>query len=251
MDEKLENGMTRVWAIWNYVEAIILVAAGVLACVFCNNEGLQGIFSYAIGGFAILDGVLRFLMIVFNYKKSQENMMLISAFEITIGIVIIMLEAQNKGFFVGMAIQFVSIFLISLGGLFLTYSIILIACKRVVKLTMPILEIIFAAILIGLGIFVLVAYYKDETVMKAVVMISMGIIIAIIGGAIAVITTINLLKKKKSAQVNDAPLGKKGSVVEVKAEEKPVAAEPVEPDVIDASSEEPKALEHKEDSEAE
>ena len=217
MDEKLDNGMTRVWAIWNYVEAIILVAAGVLACVFCNNEGLQGIFSYAIGGFAILDGVLRFLMIVSNYKKSQENMMLISAFEITIGIVIIMLEAQNKGFFVGMAIQFVSIFLISLGGLFLTYSIILIACKRVVKLTMPILEIVFAAILIGL----------------------------------AVITTINLLKKKKSAQLNDAPLGKKGSVVEVKAEEKPVAAEPVEPDVIDASSEEPKALEHKEDSEAE
>ena len=248
MDEKLDNGMTRVWAIWNYVEAIILVAAGVLACVFCNNEGLQGIFSYAIGGFAILDGVLRFLMIVSNYKKSQENMMLISAFEITIGIVIIMLEAQNKGFFVGMAIQFVSIFLISLGGLFLTYSIILIACKRVVKLTMPILEIVFAAIQ---SLIVLVAYYKDETVMKAVVMISMGIIIAIIGGAIAVITTINLLKKKKSAQVNDAPLGKKGSVVEVKAEEKPVAAEPVEPDVIDASSEEPKALEHKEDSEAE
>ena len=41
MDEKLDNGMTRVWAIWNYVEAIILVAAGVLACVFCNNEGLR------------------------------------------------------------------------------------------------------------------------------------------------------------------------------------------------------------------
>ena len=38
MDEKLDNGMTRVWAIWNYVEAIILVAAGVLACVFCNND---------------------------------------------------------------------------------------------------------------------------------------------------------------------------------------------------------------------
>ena len=112
MDEKLDKGMTRVWATWNYVEAFILIAAGALACIFCNNADLQGIFSYAIGGFAILDGLLRFFLVLINYKKSQENVMLVSGFEITIGIVIIMLEMQSQGFFVQVAINFLSIFLI-------------------------------------------------------------------------------------------------------------------------------------------
>ena len=245
MDEKLDSGMTHVWAIWNYVEALILIAAGVLAIVFCNNTDLQGIFSYAIGAFVILDGLLRFIMAVVNYKKSQENIMLVSSFELTLGTVIIMVESQSKGFFVGLAIQFLSIFLIALGTLFLAYSIIAIACKRVVKLTMPILEIIFSAVLIGLGIFVLIANNNKADWMQAAVMVVMGIIVAVVGGAIAVITTINILKKKKSAQreVVATPIAKDANVMEVKAEDAtptPIEHKPEEGEVIDGAPSEEK-----------
>ena len=234
MEEKLDRKSTLLWTIWNYVEAAVLVIAGILAIVFRDEGAWQASFAYAIGAFVILDGLLRVTMAILTNEKSETSIMLLSGFEIALGIFLIIREAEQVGFFVGIAIEFLSIFLIVLGALFLAFSIVTIALKRTAKLMMPILEIVFAAVLIGVGLTLLILYKNGDPIMKAVVMITMGIIVIIVGVAIAVITTITRVKKQKEFNLHYTPMveNKKG-----KKEEKAPS---------DKKKEKPEALEHKE-----
>ena len=269
MDNEVKGSMRKVWAIWNYVEALLLIAAGVLAILFRDNETLQQIVSYVVGGFVILDGALRFILVLAKYQKSQgSSILLISALEITIGILVILLYDS----FIKIAVQFLFLFLMTIGGLFLIYSIYAIVRKYADNLFMPILEIVFAAIMIGLGVTICVLYNQNAEQFKIAIMITLGVILIMVGIGIFAITTSTLikLKDKKQAVVSEKPAGQ----IEEKSE---IRAEPIEPEVVDVDAkekeeepkeepkkerkkfslpwskkkEEPKALEQKKDEEGE
>ena len=114
----------KVWFIWNLIEALLMVAAGGLAIYFGitkdNGNGSTGpietTIAAVIGAFIILDGILRILMVLFRYKESQESIWLVGGFEITAGIVVIL----SHEFFVGLIINFLSVFLMVIGGLLIS-----------------------------------------------------------------------------------------------------------------------------------
>lgn len=197
MEDKLDKAMTHVWAVWNYIEAALLVAAGVMACVFRSNETLYSVFAYVIGAFVILDGILRFILIVNKVRKSQESAMLVSGFEVTIGIVVILMEVKQPAIFIDVIINFLSILLMAIGVFFLVYSIIVIAKKIVEQLFMPVMEIAFAAILIGVGVTMFVLYRVNDAEFKQVIMIILGSILILVAIAMAVVTTIGVHKRAK------------------------------------------------------
>ncbi len=232
MDENMNKGMRKVWAVWNYVEALILITAGILAIVFRENDTLQKIVSYVIGGFVILDGVLRFILVLAKYQKSQGSIVLISALEITLGILIILLYNS----FIDMAVQFLFIFLMTIGGLFLIYSIYAIVRKYAESLFMPVLEIVFAAIMIGLGVTICILWQQDSAQFRVAIMITLGVVLIMVGFGIFAITTATLVRLGKKP--------KQTVVDQEKIEEQPeVKAEPVQPEVVDVDAEEKKAKE--------
>lgn len=228
-----------VWSIWNYVEALILMAAGVLAIVFRENEDLQNVIAYVAGAFVILDGVLRILMVIMGEKKSETSIMLVGGFEITIGIVVI-LEAYN---FINIVTEFLFILLIVVGLLLIIYSILQIIAKSD-KLYMPILEIVFAAILVALGIGICIIYYGNGDSRNQLVLVIIGIILALAGLTQAIITSITLIKAKKKAKKDLVPTDDGKKKKEAPKEE---PKKEKDDNVIDVPAEETKAIEQQDD----
>ena len=163
-----------------------------------------------------------------HYKgpnDSDESGMLIGGFELSIGIVMVLLEvhfyASTKEHVITFLIaHFVAILLIVIGLLLIIFSSITIA-KKYTKMFMPILEILFSAILIGVGITILVLYYKENN--ANIVLILTGSILSIAGIAQGIITLITLKKNKKEYKVLDPKESKK----QAGYKEKPIDAEAV------------------------
>lgn len=234
----------KVWFICNYIEGLILLTAGILAIVYNDNETLQKVLAYVVGAFVIIDGLLRIVMVLWGEKTSQDSIMLVGGFEVSLGILLII----NASIFVDLVAQFLYIALIVIGALFLIFSILKIARRKDdTSLFMPISEIVFGAILVGLGIAFCIVYYKTNDTQK-IKLIILGSILVAIALAQLIITTISLSKIKKKGKdlvVADETPKKKG---EPKKEE-PKKGEPKpndEPEVIEAEvSEDPKQIEKK------
>jgi len=212
------------WGIWNFVEATILLVAGILAIVYnesgADNQNLLFTIAFVVGSFVILDGLLRILMVVTGIETSKESIMLVGGFEITLGI-LIMIECNS---FIRIVIEFLYVLLIVMGALLILFSILQIA-KKSEKLYMPILEIVFAAILIALGIAVAVLHSTSNEGFNRVVLIVVGLILLVAGLAQAIITAIMIGKaKKKSKAVVAAPNDSPGKKVD-KANSKTIEAE--------------------------
>ena len=203
-DEKKVQKFKKIWFIWNLVEAVIILAAGVLAIVFGvlretgsaqNDSPIQLTVAAAIGAFVILDGLLRILTVLLSIKKTEQSIMLIGGFEITGGIVVILF----RDMFVQLIVTFLYVFLIVIGVLMLIFSIYAIA-KKIGKLYMPVLEIIFGALLLALGIAVCIMYYNGDSSNK-IVLIVIGVIMAAFGITQGIIAVVSY--KKKTIVEND------------------------------------------------
>jgi flagellar basal body-associated protein FliL len=72
-----------------------------------------------------------------------------------------------------------------------------IAKKIVEQLFMPVMEIAFAAILIGVGVTMFVLYRVNDAEFKQVIMIILGSILILVAIAMAVVTTIGVHKRAK------------------------------------------------------
>lgn len=256
----------KVWLIWNLVEAVLVLAAGALAIVFGiindpnnqqQNAPIQVTIAAVIGGFVILDGLLRIVTVLLNIKKTEQSVMLIGGFEITAGIVVILF----RDMFVQLIVTFLSVFLIVIGTLMLIFSIYAIA-KKVGKLYMPVLEIIFGALLLALGIAITIMYYSGDNSNK-IVLIVIGVIMVAFGITQAIIAIVSY--KKKTVIDNDImPDAGKSTAPVVHAEQnspkkhegKREQEQPKEDDnIIEIEAEEPpleieghdapKAIEHK------
>ena len=79
------------WSVWNIVEALILIASGVLCIAFQDKVELAKWISIIIGIFVVLDGGLRIALYFLGTKHGEESGALVGGFETPLGIVIIIL----------------------------------------------------------------------------------------------------------------------------------------------------------------
>ncbi len=254
-DVKESKGINKFWTIWNIVEDVILLAAGVLAivvgCIDGNSDirdTMGSVITYAIASFIILDGLLRLIMTLLKVKNSgEESIMLVSGFEITLGIVAMIVL---KTVLIEAMVYFIAIGAIVIGAMFLAFSIVSLVRKAVEKFAMPILEIIFGGILIGVGLYIIILYNVSEEAKNRICLILTGSVLSIVAIALAIITLISCKKRKSKALVpadKEKGKGSKKEKKEPKKEEEPNIKEvdvedKEEPKVIEA---EVKEIEHK------
>ncbi len=208
MDEQKRTKLNRFWGIWNFIEALILLAAGILAIVIAftndgsSNVNVESIIAYVVGAFVLLDGTLRIVMSFAHYhgpKDTDESGMLVGGFELAVGIVMILLEVHfyaltNQHVFTYLIAHFIATLLIVIGLLLIVFSIVTIV-KKYSGLFMPILEILFSAILVGVGITIFILYYKQNN--TNIVLVLTGSVLSVAGIAQGIITIITLKKAKK------------------------------------------------------
>lgn len=236
----------KIWSIWNTAEAVILLAAGVLAIVFGilydkNNEPFNGnmetILTYSVASFVILDGLLRIIMSFLKQEqRTEESVMLVGGFEITLGVVVMVVLHE---IFVETMVYFMAIGMIIIGLLFLVFSVLVIAKKANDKLFMPILEIIFGAILVGVGIFLIVAYNVDGDSKNRIALVLTGIVLSIVAIVQMVLTLISIRKDKGN---ETKPVKARGKKKEPKFKEEgtqePAPSPEPHPEVLEAKVEE-------------
>ena len=200
---------SRFWGIWNLVEAFIILAAGVLAITYGilyfgqssdkqnTTDIVKNILPFMVGAFIAMDAILRVLMVIFNKKeKPDESIMLIGGFELTAAIVIMIMHSD----FTDLLIYSVAVLLIVIGALLILFSVLSIG-KSKKKLFVPILEIVFAAILIAIGVAILIIYATNHN--EGIVLLVAGIVFIVASIAQAAITGINMHKHKKEEKAKN------------------------------------------------
>ena len=210
----LEDKMTlnKFWGIWNFVEAGIILIAGVLAIVMgflygsdSSNDFQNAITTitynvlpFLVGGFVIMDAILRLVLsITKTNHESDESILLIGGFELTAGILLMIFH----GIFTDFIIHAIGVLMIVIGVIFLVFSVLSIAQKRK-KLFVPILEIVFASVLVAVGVAIEIIYgVSNAGTRTRLVLIIAGFIFAIVAIAQIVITAITLHKAKKEDKV--------------------------------------------------
>lgn len=247
--------LNKFWTAWNIIEAVALFAAGVLAIVLgatydankSNGGNVENAIAYVIGAFVILDGILRVVLHFARYQKGEgESPLVIAGFEITIGILLVLLQIKYTSFMFTV-VNFIAVLLISMGTLLLASSIHIIV-KKYAKLFMPVMEIFFSAILIGVGITILILYNAKDNNQFIYILAGSVLCIAAIGIFVACLITSSKAKK----EVKEAEKEERGDyqIVDAsQAKETPKPAEVIEaPEEIPESPEEitgPKAIEEK------
>ena len=181
--------------------------------------------------------------------------MLISGFEITLGIVIMIVLKQ---ILIEAMVYFIAVGTIVIGAMFLAFSIFSLVRKTVEKYFMPILEILFGGILIGVGLYIIILYQVDSDAKNRICLILTGSVLSIVAIALAILTLISCKKRKKGALVQTQKPEKKDGAKKSKKEEeeetKQETKEEKEPKIIDADAKEIESspvqqIEHKEDDE--
>ena len=205
VEKTSEEKFQSFWLAWNIIEDLLLIIAGALAIVLGilssdeqgfisgDNQVITNIILYSIAAFVVLDGLLRTVLLAKNYKKSESSAYLIGGFEVTVGIVLMIMGAQT---FFNLIINFLGVFLIVMGALLLFVSISAIV-KKLESRFMPVLEILFGAILVSFGVALMIIYHTGEAVVRnRVSFILIGIILALAG--IAMLIGIVIGRKKKA-----------------------------------------------------
>lgn len=211
-EKKDKSRVEKFWGVWNVAEAILLMVAGLLAIVVGaisvaapDQQGMQdtarvmgNIVPFVTGVFIVMDAAMRVILSFTKFRKeTDESAMMVGAFEATVGI-ILMIFFQN---FTELVADFVAIFMICIGVLLIIFSIYSIATRRA-KIFIPILEIIFSAMLIGVGIVILIIYYQSngDASRQRLVLIITGAILFITGIVFLVMTRITRKKQDKEKE---------------------------------------------------
>ncbi|MCI1245417.1 MAG: hypothetical protein LKG11_05690 [Bacilli bacterium] len=228
-----------IWVIWNFVEAALLLVAGILAIVFSNNQSLQNSILIIIGCFLIVGGFLKILMNFLPTLTATDkahlsyDFVIGGAIELALGVTLVALPNASINVIVQFLSTFIGIILIVAGAAFMVFAIAFFIDK-LFGIAMPIIEIILSLALIALGVVVLV-YMNDEDVFYRVVLIIVGVVMALAGLAVAIQTVRAMVasnKRKKAAKTaatgEKAPKGSQ-SIIDIdtteKKEERPESGE--------------------------
>lgn len=245
---KKQKKLNTFWFLWNLIESIVLLTGGVLAIVFgvMNNNNssssmdIENVVAYLVASFVILDGVLRVVMFLARYNRGDEQSpMIISGFEVALGTLLILIQLRYSAdhIFTYTVVNLVAIILIAIGLLLLVYAIFLIA-KKYAKLFMPIVEILFSAVLVGVGVVIEVLYHTESSREQLVLILS-GAILSLAAIGMFIITLITRAKAKK--ELKKAEEEEQGNY-EVAGEGITDNTENA-PEIIDADLNEPESVE--------
>ena len=246
-----QKKLNKFWLTWNLVESIVLFAGGILAIVAgiiavqnggSTNPNIENAIAYVVASFVILDGILRIAMYLLRGQTDEEQSpLVISGFEISLGVLLILIQSKftAQHIFTYMVVNLIAIILMVMGALLMVYAIYLIA-KKHGKLFMPVMEILFSAILVGVGI-VIEVLYNTESSREQLVLIMTGSVLCLAAIGMFAITLITRRKTKK--EIDLAEKEERGDYAVAKEpipqKEKPIVEEAKPADIIDAEETEP------------
>lgn len=197
------------WTIWNIVEGLLLITAGLLFCIYSKNTDFQATCILIVAILVIVDAALRLTLNVISVFGLGDLKLIKTDFaaavsgtgELSLGIGLIFLQQDfSKGEILFEAIgRFVGIFLIVLAAIVAIYGIVYIV-KKLQGMGVSIAYFIFAAICLTLGILALIYLTKGENV-RMFFFIAMGIILLVAGISVIYLTIEFLVEIKKTKKV--------------------------------------------------
>lgn len=227
------------WSVWNFLEAALVIVLGILCFVYTAKASQEGsditydkVISIIIlvGGIFLIAGgalkiIVNFLPVVgrniidaaVKAKVKAElsyDMVVGGAIELAIGVAFVVSYQSTSGEmnqFVDFIATFLAVFigvLVIAAGVSLVLFAIGFIVSKLYKLYLPILEIIFGAALIALGIVVLYFLAGNADLTKIISLIVLGIILVLAGIAMAIMTVIEInkahFKKAVAQEVEDS-----------------------------------------------
>jgi hypothetical protein len=219
------------WAIWNIVESLLILTAGILALVFCESTDAYAVALITVGSIIVADAGLRLILDVIQAFIAPDAALVranygeagASAMELALGIAFILGGVAFQGNVNGradilaifnFAALFASLVLIILGSIIFIYGLVYL-CKKA-GVVNSIVVMLGGAILITLGALMIVYVWNSDELMKFIFIFA-GIVLLIVGVFALLGTILTLLGK-----------GKKEGAAVVEAEvavETPVASE--------------------------
>lgn len=236
------------WSIWNFLEAALILVLGIICFVYtakasANNSDISydkviSVILFIGGIFLILGGALKIVVnflpviarsvtdaIIKEKIKSQLSYDLVvgGAIELAIGIAFVISYTNNDGLLdqmVSFIAQFLAIFigtLVTVAGTSLILFAVGFIVSKLYKLYLPIIEIVFGAALIALGIVVFIYLAGNADLTKMISLVILGIILVLAGVAMAILTVVEINKiRVAKAMVNTAKETIETEIVETK-----------------------------------
>lgn len=236
------------WSIWNFLEAALILVLGIICFVYtakasANNNDISydkviSVILFIGGIFLILGGALKIVVnflpviarsvtdaIIKEKIKSQLSYDLVvgGAIELAIGIAFVISYTNNGGLLdqmVSFIAQFLAIFigtLVTVAGTSLILFAVGFIVSKLYKLYLPIIEIVFGAALIALGIVVFIYLAGNADLTKMISLVILGIILVLAGVAMAILTVVEINKiRVAKAMVNTAKETIETEIVETK-----------------------------------
>src|SRR5574344_973797 len=178
----------RTWVILRVIEGLILIALGVLAIVYSDNDTFKNIIFYVIGGVLCFDGIIRVIRYYIEpvTAASVGEGLISSIFEISVGLVFIVKASAIVDMFNQVLVFFAVILMFCAAATLITGSTVALI-KRERKLWIAVIEFVVAACLIAGGVTILVKNSDAEKVMLRIAIILAGIFILAVG-CVAIVT---------------------------------------------------------------
>ncbi len=217
-----------IWSIWNFLEAALIFALGVVCFVFiAQAESKNSDVSYTqvistiiliAGIFLIIGGALK---IIVNFlpvigknivdatvkaaikSKLSYDLVIGGTIELAAGVAIIVAYNKMNGSLnetVGVITTFLAVFagvLLIIAGLSLALFAVGFIISKLYKIYLPIIEIVFGAALIALGIVVLCVLAGNTDLTSMIALIILGVILVLAGIAMAIITVLEIVKARR------------------------------------------------------
>ena len=224
------------WSIWNFLEAALILVLGIICFVYTakastNNSDISydkviSVILFIGGIFLILGGALKIVVnflpviarsvtdaIIKEKIKSQLSYDLVvgGAIELAIGIAFVISYTNNGGLLdqmVSFIAQFLAIFigtLVTVAGTSLILFAVGFIVSKLYKLYLPIIEIVFGAALIALGIIVFIYLAGNPDLTKMISLVILGIILVLAGVAMAILTIVEINKIRVAKAIVNAP----------------------------------------------
>ncbi|MCI7068216.1 MAG: hypothetical protein MR990_00855 [Mollicutes bacterium] len=224
------------WSIWNFLEAALILVLGIICFVYTakastNNSDISydkviSVILFIGGIFLILGGALKIVVnflpviarsvtdaIIKEKIKSQLSYDLVvgGAIELAIGIAFVISYTNNGGLLdqmVSFIAQFLAIFigtLVTVAGTSLILFAVGFIVSKLYKLYLPIIEIVFGAALIALGIIVFIYLAGNADLTKMISLVILGIILVLAGVAMAILTVVEINKIRVAKAIVNAP----------------------------------------------
>ena len=224
------------WSIWNFLEAALILVLGIICFVYTakastNNSDISydkviSVILFIGGIFLILGGALKIVVnflpviarsvtdaIIKEKIKSQLSYDLVvgGAIELAIGIAFVISYTNNGGLLdqmVSFIAQFLAIFigtLVTVAGTSLILFAVGFIVSKLYKLYLPIIEIVFGAALIALGIIVFIYLAGNADLTKMISLVILGIVLVLAGVAMAILTVVEINKIRVAKAIVNAP----------------------------------------------